>query len=687
MGFAPLGFVLACSLFVVPARGEGPHPFSVDDMLAMQRIGEPALSPDGQWIVFSLRTTDFEANKGKLDLWLVSRDGATLRRLTTHDAADTAPEFSKDGKSVFFLSTRSGSQQIWRMALDGGEPRQVSDLPLDVGAYVPFGDDKRFVVALDVFVDAKTLAETVERDGKVEKSKLKARVYDELLFRHWDSWEDHKRSHVFVWTDGQAEPVDLMKGIDADAPTHPFGGSEQIAVAPDGSTVVFVAKNVGREAAWSTNLDLWAAPSDGSAAPRCLTDDNDAQDDAPTFSPDGKWLAYLAMSKPGFEADRQRVMLRDWKSGATSELAPKWGRSPSEIAWSRDGRYLHATADDVGNHALFAIEVAMDDSLSGGRGAVKRLVEKGTCGSPLSFDGGVVFLHDTLASPVELMWLPSPTSAPQPITRINAERMARTKIGAFEQFSFKGWNDETVHGFLVKPIDFDASKKYPVAYLIHGGPQGSFGDHFHYRWNPQSYAGAGYAAIMVDFHGSTGYGQAFSDSISGDWGGKPYEDLMKGLDAALAKYSFLDGDRVAALGASYGGYMINWIMGHTDRFKALVCHSGNLDERLAYYDTEELWFPEWDHGGVPWEKPDGYVKHNPIDFIQNWKTPTLVTHGELDFRVVYTQGISTFTALQRKGVPSKLVVFPDENHWILKPQNSKFWHETVLGWLDKWCKG
>ncbi|MCE9593403.1 MAG: S9 family peptidase [Planctomycetes bacterium] len=686
MGFAPLTVLLACSAFVAPVRGEEPHPFSVDDMLAMRRIGEPALSPDGQWIVFSLRTTDLEANKGRLDLWLVSRDGKTLRRLTTHDAADSAPKFARDGKSVFFLSTRSGSQQLWRIALDGGEPRQVTDLPLDVGAYVPFGDDKRFALALDVFPDAKTLAETAERDAKAEKSKLKARVYDELMFRHWDSWEDHKRSHVFVWTDGGGAPLDLMKGLDADAPMPPFGGSEQIAVSPDGSTVVFVSKNVGREAAWSTNLDLWVAPSDGSAAPRCLTEANAAQDDAPTFSPDGKWLAYLAMSKPGFEADRQRVMLRDWKSGALSELAPTWDRSPSELAWSRDGRYLLATADDVGNHALFALEVATDNAEKGVRGTVHRLVAKGTCASPLSSDAGVVYLRDTLTSPAELEWLPSYTSTPQPITHVNAERLAATKLGAFEQFSFKGWNDETVWAFLVKPIDFDASKKYPVAYLIHGGPQGSFGDHFHYRWNPQFYAGAGYAAVMVDFHGSTGYGQAFSDAISGDWGGKPYEDLMKGLDAALAKYSFLDGSRCAALGASYGGYMINWLAGHTDRFKAFVCHSGNLDERLAYYDTEELWFPEWDHGGLPWEKPDGYTKHNPIDFVQNWKTPTLVTHGELDFRVVYTQGLSTFTALQRKGVPSKLVVFPDENHWILKPQNSKFWHETVIAWLDRWCK-
>ncbi|MCK6445066.1 MAG: S9 family peptidase [Planctomycetes bacterium] len=660
------------------SNGAETHPFSIADMLAMQRIGEPTLSPDGKWLAFSLRTTDVDANRGRFDLWVVSSDGATLRRLTTHDAADTAPQFSKDGKSLFFLSTRSGSQQLWRIALDGGEPRQVTDLPIDVNAYRPFGDDRRFALALDVWVDAKTLADSVAKDEAQAKSKVSARVYDELLFRHWDTWEDGKRSHVFVWADGGGEPVDLMKGIDADAPTHPFGGSEQIAVHPDGSTVVFVCKHVGREAAWSTDLDLWSAPADGSAAPKCLTEANQAVDDAPNFSADGKWLAYLAMSRPGYEADRQRVLVRNWQTGETREVAPNWDRSPSELAWSVDAKTLFATADDVGNHSLFSLDVAS--------GAVKELVERGTSGSPVPAANGVYFLHDTLKSPVEIRWLAQGAKESQAITKINAERVASARMGDFEQFSFAGWNGETVYGFLVKPIDFDPAKKYPVAFLIHGGPQGSFGDHFHYRWNPQFYAGAGYAAVMVDFHGSTGYGQAFTDSIRGDWGGKPYEDLMKGLDAALAKYPFLDQDRCAALGASYGGYMINWIAGHTERFKALVSHSGNLDERLAYYDTEELWFPEWEHHGTPWENPESYTKHNPIDFVQNWKTPTLVTHGQLDFRVVYTQGISTFTALQRRGIPSKLVVFPDENHWILKPQNSKYWHETVIAWLDRWCK-
>jgi dipeptidyl aminopeptidase/acylaminoacyl peptidase len=311
------------------------------------------------------------------------------------------------------------------------------------------------------------------------------------------------------------------------------------------------------------------------------------------------------------------------------------------------------------------------------------MVEKGYNVAPSEVPGGLVYLHDDLASPAELFLAARGGTAPRALTRINAERVAAARTGAYEQFSFTGAKGDTVHGYLVKPVDFAPDRRYPVAFLIHGGPQGSFGDHFHYRWNPQAYAGAGYAAVMIDFHGSTGYGQAFTDSIRGDWGGAPYEDLMKGLDYALSRYPFLDGQRVGALGASYGGYMINWIAGQTGRFRCLVNHDGNLDERLAYFDTEELWFPEWEHG-TPWEDPAGYAKHNPIEHVGKWKTPMLVIHGALDYRVVDTQGMSTFTALQRRGIPSRFVHFPDENHWVLKPLNSRFWHAQVLGWLDQW---
>jgi dipeptidyl aminopeptidase/acylaminoacyl peptidase len=467
--------------------------------------------------------------------------------------------------------------------------------------------------------------------------------------------------------------------MDADCPSKPFGGPEEYEFTPDGKGIVFTAKDAGREEAWSTNFDLYYAPLDASAPPRNLTAANKAWDTQPVFSPDGKTLAWLAMARPGFEADRYRVMLRGWPDGEPRTLTEAWDRSPQSLAWSADGKTLYAPADNLGQTSLYAVDTTT--------GQARVVVEQGTVGGPQPAGDRIVFALDTLQSPVELYSVKPDGTDVRAITTINAERVAAARMGAAEQFTFKGWNDETVYGYLVKPADFDPAKQYPVAFLIHGGPQGSFGNHFHYRWNPQAYCGAGYAAVMIDFHGSTGYGQAFTDSISHHWGDRPLEDLQKGLAAAIAKYPWLDGNRVAALGASYGGYMINWIAGNwPDRFRCLVCHDGNLDERMAYYDTEELWFPEWDHGGTPWDNPEGYNKHNPAEFVGKWKTPELVIHGGRDYRVVATQGISTFTALQRRGIPSKFLYFPDENHWVLKPANSILWHDTVLGWLDQWTK-
>jgi dipeptidyl aminopeptidase/acylaminoacyl peptidase len=385
------------------------------------------------------------------------------------------------------------------------------------------------------------------------------------------------------------------------------------------------------------------------------------------------------MKRPGFEADRYYIKLRSWPSGNETILAEQWDRSPGSITWAPDGKSLYVIAENFGQKSLFAVDIKT--------GTTEILVKEGTISSIDIAGKRIIYGLHHLKSPVELYSIDQKGKNTQTITAINKDKLAAVKMGDPEQFTFKGWNDETVYGYVVKPLDFDPQEKYPVAFLIHGGPQGSFGNDFHYRWNPQTYVGRGYAAVMVDFHGSTGYGQAFTDSISGDWGGKPLEDLQKGLAAALEKYPWLDGDHVSALGASYGGYMINWIAGNwPDRFRCLVSHDGNLDERFAYYDTEELWFPEWDHNGTPWDNPEGYNKHNPVDYVKNWKTPMLVVHGAKDFRVTETQGFSTFTALQRRGIPSKLVYFPDENHWVLKPQNSIFWHETVLDWLDQWTK-
>jgi dipeptidyl aminopeptidase/acylaminoacyl peptidase len=390
-------------------------------------------------------------------------------------------------------------------------------------------------------------------------------------------------------------------------------------------------------------------------------------------------LAYLAMVRAGYEADRYRIVLYSWKNRTRQILAENWDRSPSALVWAPDGKTIFAVADNLGQTSLFAIDLKTAQ--------VKTIVQEGTVSSPAVAGDRIICGHDHLKSPLELYSVRFNGSDLQAITRINAAKLALARMGDFEQFSFKGGNDEIVYAYVGKPVDFNPDQQYPVAFLIHGGPQGSFGNHFHYRWNPQAYTGAGYAVVMVDFHGSTGYGQAFTDAIQGDWGGKPLVDLQKGLAAALARYPWLDGQRVGALGASYGGYMINWIAGNwPDGFRCLVCHDGNLDERMAYFDTEELWFPEWEHLGTPWDNPNGYEKQNPLNFVKNWKTPMLVVHGALDFRVVETQGLATFTALQRRGIPSKLLYFPDENHWVLKPHNSVLWHETVLNWLDQWLK-
>ncbi|MBN2369082.1 MAG: S9 family peptidase [Vicinamibacteria bacterium] len=660
-----------------------PRSFSIDDMLAMRRIADVRVSPDGIRAAFSLRTTDIENNRGETDVYLVNLDGKDLRRLTTHESNDWQPAWAPDGRLLYFLGARSGGSQVWRIAVDGGEAVHVTRLARDVETFQVSPDGRRLILAVSVF-PGRSIEQTQATLDARATAKATGRIYDRLFVRHWDAWKDGTRSHLFTFDLTTGAMHDLMGGMDADCPSRPFGGAEEFTVSPDGQTVVFAAKDVGRIEAWSTNFDLFTVPVDGSAAPRRLTS-NPAADTQPLFSPDGTKLAYLAMSRAGYEADRHRIIVRDWVSGVEraydlmADRTPRGDRSPSTIAWTADGKEILSTADHLGQRALFAIDLAS--------GVTRIVVGEGTVVDPQPATGDrIVHGLNSLLGPTEIYSVARDGRDTRRITHINDERLAQTRLGTPERFSFAGARGEIVEGYLVRPVDFDPAKSYPVAMLVHGGPQGSFGNNFHYRWNPQAYAGAGYAALMINFHGSTGYGQAFTDSINDDWGGAPYEDLIKGLDFALARWSFLDGSRAGALGASYGGFMINWMAGRTDRFRCFVVHDGNLDERMAYYDTEELWFPEWDHGGTPWENPSGYSRHNPIDGVKNWKTPTLVVHGARDYRVADTQGISTFTALQRLGVPSKLLYFPDENHWVLQPANSKLWHETVIAWLDQWLK-
>ena len=467
-----------------------------------------------------------------------------------------------------------------------------------------------------------------------------------------------------------------LSRVDADVPSRVWGGNEEYAISPDGKTLYFAARLRNRDEPTSTNFDIYTVPMDGKGKPENLTGANEAWDTAPVVSPDGRYLAWLAMSRPGFEADQYQLVLRDLRTGKNRVLTENWDRSPSSIAFTRDSRSLLLNAQDVGQKTLWQFGVDGSEPV--------KLVSQGTVSA---FDDGgrhIVYAMNSLSSPNELYVFDPDTGDSRKITDFASRTLAGVTFGEFEQFSFEGAGGDTVYGFVVKPPGAERGRKYPVAFLIHGGPQGSFSNDFHYRWNPQTYVGQGFAAVMIDFHGSTGYGQAFTDSISGDWGGKPLEDLQLGLAAALKRYEFLDGERVCALGASYGGYMINWIAGQwPNRFRCLVNHDGVFDNRSMYYTTEELWFPEWEHGGPYYENPEGYEKHNPALFVDRWQTPMLVIHGQLDYRVPVTQGIAAFTALQRRGIESRFLYFPDENHWVLKPHNSVHWHEQVNAWLHQ----
>ena len=659
-----------------PIAPTTPHPFAAEDLLAMDRISDPNPSPDGSRIAFVLRHTELEANKGRTDIYTVGADGGPPTRLTDDPAGDNSPRFSPDGKTIYFLSSRDEHYGIFKMSVDGGAAEPIGKLPLPVGNLVVSPRGKYLAFTVDVFTDCDNLECTKARLDEREEDKRSGQEYDRLFVRHWDTFKDGRRSHLFVVPTDGGPPRDLTSNLDADVPSKPFGGSEEFAFSPDESTVVFTARVAGNEEPWSTNFDLFAVPIGGGEA-KNLTEENKAWDTQPVFSPDGKTLAYKAMKRPGYEADRFGIMVRDWPDGKPREVAPTWDRSAMSLAFTANGQRLLTVAQDVGQRSIFSVAVA--------DGAIEEIVDAGYNGSVALMGEEIVYSHHDLRGPAELFKVPVAGGEPKALTTINAKKIEAARTGEAEQFSFKGAGGDTVYGYLVKPVDFDAAKKYPVAFVIHGGPQGSFGNMFHYRWNAQTYAGAGYGVVMIDFHGSTGYGQKFTDAIGGDWGGKPLVDLQKGLAFALEEYPWLDGDRACALGASYGGFMINWIAGNwPDGFKCLVNHDGVFDNRSMYYTTEELWFPEWEHGGPYYANPKGFEKHNPVAHVDKWKTPMLVIQGGLDYRVPPTQGIAAFTALQRRGVPSRFLYFPDENHWVLQPANSLQWHKTVLDWLAEY---
>ncbi|HFE45099.1 MAG TPA: S9 family peptidase, partial [Nannocystis exedens] len=567
-----------------------PHNFSPADLIALDRLSDPQVSADGTRVVYVLRTTDVANDRGRTDLWITSLEGSAPLQLAPHDAADFSPRWAAKGREVFFISRRSGSSQIWSVGLDGGPPTQRSDLPIDVTGFLVSPDGQHLAFTADVFPDCATITCSADRLTAEAARKSSGMVFDKLFVRHWDQWKKGLRSHLFIaaldgkgGTLGQAR--DLTAGLDADVPSKPFGGVDEIAFNGDGTRLVYSARVAGKGEPWSTNFDLFEVPQSGGPAVN-LTAANPAWDTSPVFAPDGETLAYLAMTRPGFEADRFRIMIRK-PSGELREVAPAWDRSPRGLLFSADGNTLYTTADDLGEHPLFAVDVES--------GAVSKVVGGGFVRSPQVTGEQLVFLRDNLREPAKLYRSSAIGAAITAISAPNADKTKVLRMGETSQFEFPGWNGESVHGWLIKPVGFDPAKKYPLAFLIHGGPQGSFGNHFHYRWNPQIYAGAGYVAVMIDFHGSTGYGQAFTDSISKDWGGKPLEDLQKGMAYIGREYPFIDTERACALGASYGGYMINWIAGQwNDGFRCLINHDGVFDNRMMYFATEELWFAEWE---------------------------------------------------------------------------------------------
>ena len=657
--------------------------FTYEDLIHVNRLSDPQVSPDGRSVVYSVRATDLPNNRGVSSLYLqpIAGEGEP-RRLAISDGGANTARWASDGK-LYFLSGRSGSSQVWVSADQGATAAQVTDLPVDVQTYrlSPAGD--RVAVALAVHPDCPDLACSVARTEAEAASKSTGVVYDRVFVRHWDTWGDGTQNHLFVapiGADGRAgEAVWVTRGFDGDTPSKPFGDETDFTFTPDGQGIVFSAREAGRTEPWSTNFDLWRTDLSGQGRFTNLTDANDAWDAGPVFSPDGKTLAYRAMARPGFEADRLVVHLMDVATGQTRALTGGWDRSADSLQWSPDGRTIYVTAGDVGQTRLFGVDVRSGD--------VVPMTGPGHVGAFDLTPTGFVFSRDALDSPAEL-WFKTyrGREMPRQITRVNPQ-LADETFGEAEQFTFAGWNGETVHGYVIKPAGLAPGEKAPVAFLIHGGPQSSFGNAWSYRWNAQTYAGAGYAVVMIDFHGSTGYGQAFTDSISGHWGDRPLEDLQKGWAHALSTYDFLDGERACALGASYGGYMVNWIAGNwKEPWDCLVNHDGIFDTFGMGYATEELWFTEWENGGTPYDVPDNYQKFNPANHVANWSTPMLVIQGDRDFRVPTTQALSTFNALQRRGIESRLLVFPDENHWVLKSANSLQWHQTVFGWLDQHLK-
>jgi dipeptidyl aminopeptidase/acylaminoacyl peptidase len=675
------GLLLAVLMLACPSHAQTPtkHPMSFDDMIKLHRISGVAVSRDGKWVAYAAATPDLDANRNVSNVWVVSATGGDPLQVS-QGGRDSAPAWSPDGKTLAFLSARDGSSQVYLLSMEGGEAKKFTHLSTGADLFHWSPDGKTIAFTSAVYPDCKDDACNAKRDEEKEKSKVKARIYDHLLYRHWDHWFEGKRSHLFVVpVDGSGVPRDLTAGADYDVPPDERGSANDFNFSPDSQEICFTAVTDKVEAI-STNGDLFLVPVAGGEAKRITT--QQGFDGNPVYSPDGRYIAYHAQLVPGYESDRWRVMLYDRQPGKSENLSESFDRSANELAWSPDSKTIYFLAENETLQPIYAMEARAGST-------PKKVLDGFNAEFSFSGDGKVLATTRTsMTMPGEVFVSSADGSGLKQLTHANEAILSQVEMNEPETFWFEGAEGTKVQAMLVRPPQSSTSGKYPLLVLLHGGPQTMFPNAWGYRWNPEVFSGAGYVTLMINRRGSTGYGQKFTDEITNDWGGKPYVDIMKGIDAALTKFPFIDKSRMAAAGGSYGGYMADWLATHTDRFKAIISHAGVYD-KVSMYATEELWFEEHDLEGTPWSAPENYKKWAPVTYagdLGKYKTPTLVIAGERDYRVPYTQSLEFFDALQRQGVPSKLVIFPDEGHWILKPQNAQLWYKTFLDWLATYVK-
>jgi dipeptidyl aminopeptidase/acylaminoacyl peptidase len=675
-----LAVVLSLASLAAAKTAQPPKPFTIDDLIKTRRVGDPQVSPDGSFVAYTITDTDKEANKRITQIYLISIDGGEARALTNDKQSSSSPRWSPDGKQIAFISARDGQPQIWVMDVEGGEARKVSNVAMGAADPVWSPDGKWFAFTSEVYPDCASDDCNQKRAEAQAASKVKAKIATRLLYRHWTSWKEGKRNHVFVASVESGQSRDLTPG-DFDAPPFSLGGMTDYAFSPDSKELAF-ARNTDKDESRSTNGDIFIVAIAGGDARR-ITQDNPANDLSPRYSPDGRYIAYRAQAKPGFEADRWRLMLYDRKTGQSHSLTEQIDNNVESFTFAPDSERIIASILERGRQPLYEI------SLTGGLG--RRIIADGFNDDvQISANNRMmVFTRQSLARPVEIFRAPATGGVVSQVTKTNDAFYADFNLKPAEEVTWDGAGGAKVQGWIVKPANFVATRKWPMIVLIHGGPQSAWNEAWSYRWNPQVLAAAGYVVFSPNPRGSIGFGQKFTDEISGDWAGKVYTDIMNGV-SYVAAMPYVDKDRIGAAGGSYGGYMVNWILGHNDdskvKFKALVSHAGLFNLMSMYGATEELWFPEWEFKGTPWTNPKMYEQWSPHMSVKNFKIPTLVIHGEMDYRVPVTEGLQLFTALQRQGVDSKLLIYPDEGHWVLKPQNSELWYDTALDWFDSHLK-